>query len=196
MSYNYKKIKKIVEDKVREACFSEKNQYGSSVWKFHILSVVKFSLILGKKLKADLEILELAALLHDYGAVMDEEFAKEHHIYGARLAGELLSELKYPEEKIKKVQVCIYAHRGSLKIPRKTLEEKIVASADAMAHVTEVVDMMFLTFGLRGEKTVEGAKWLRAKLERSWNKIMPEGKEMVKEDYKIITKLLDDAILK
>ena len=155
MGSSYEHIRKIVAETVRKACFSEENQYESSVWKFHILSVVKFSLILGEKLKADLEILELAALLHDYGAVLDENFAKEHHIHGARLAGELLEKLGYPEEKIKKVQACIYAHRGSIKIERKTVEEKIIASADAMAHITEFVDMMFLTFGLRGEQTVE-----------------------------------------
>lgn len=194
MDYNYKEIRDTVSDKVQQACFSEENQYEASVWKFHILSVVKFSLILGKKLKADLEILELAALLHDYGAVLDESFAKEHHVHGARLAGEMLSELGYPKERIKRIQDCIYAHRGSVKISRKTVEEEIIASADAMAHVTEVVDMMFLTFGLRGEKTVEGAKWLRNKLDRSWNKIMPEGKNLVKNNYKMFTKLLDDVI--
>ncbi len=194
--YDYQKIKKAVETEVRRVCFLDTNQCGSSVWKFHILSVVKHSLVLGKKLEADLETLELAALLHDYASVLDKNFIKNHHIHGARLAGEMLEKMSYPVNKTEKIQACIYAHRGSVSVERKTIEEKILASADAMAHITEFVDMMFLTFGIRGEKTVSGAIWLKEKLERSWKKVIPEGREMIYDEYKTVLRFLDSAIMK
>jgi len=51
------------------------------------LPVVKHSLKLGKQLKADLEVLELAALFHDYANLVDnKKFDKEHHRYGAIFA--------------------------------------------------------------------------------------------------------------
>jgi hypothetical protein len=54
------------------------------------------------------------------------------------------------------------------------LESKILASADAMAHFTEFIDMTYLTFGIHKYKTVEGSIWLKNKLLRSWKKIIPE----------------------
>ena len=192
--YNYNKIKREVERIVKQANDNRKNQFTDTVWQYHIQPVVKHSLILGKKLKADMEILELSALLHDYASLVDKKLYKEHHLHGARLAGEILSNLNYPEEKIKHIKDCILSHRGSLNIKKKTIEAKILASADAMAHITELVDMFYLTFGVYSLKTTAGAKWLKGKLIRDWQKIMPEGKKIIKEEYNSAIKLLDKAI--
>jgi hypothetical protein len=39
----------------------------------------------------------------------------------------------------------------------------------------------------------EGMKWLRRKLERSWNKMVPEAQEITKEKYEAAMKILADA---
>ncbi|MCX6796092.1 MAG: HD domain-containing protein [Candidatus Falkowbacteria bacterium] len=188
--YNY--IRREVIKIVKNACAKRKNYFGSRTWEYHILPVVSHSLKLGKILKADLEVLELAALLHDYANLVDnKKFNSQHHKYGAIFAREILENLKLPENKINQVADCIYSHRGSLKIKAKTLEARILKSADAMSHITELADMFFLTYGIHRLGSLEGAKWLKEKLRRSWHKIMPEGKKLVREDYIMAIKILN-----
>lgn len=194
--YDYNKIKNKVRKLVKDACHARDNKFKSSVWQFHILPVVEHSLVLGKKFKADLEILELAALLHDYAGLINKRYYKDHHLHGARLVKKILTDLDYPKEKIIHIQDCIISHRASVRIKPKTIEAKIIASADAMAHITELVDLFYLTFGVHKFKTKKGAIWLRDKLKRSWSKIMPEGKKIIKEDYKTAIKILNKAINK
>lgn len=194
--YSYPKIRKEVERIVKTACEKRDNKFGSSLWRYHVQAVLKHSLVLGKKLKADKEVLELAAMLHDYAAIKDYKLYKDHHIHGAQYAEEILRKLNFPEEKIKQVKECIFSHRGSVKKKRKTREAKILASADAMAHITELPDMFYLAYGVHRLKTCEGSKFLKNKLQRSWRKTMPEGKKIVKEDYEAAIKILNRALEK
>jgi len=193
---NYKKIKKEIIEIIKKANYSSENKYKDTFWQFHILAVVRHSLTLGKKLGADLEVLELSALLHDIAAVSDWKYIKLHHLHGAKMAKQILSNLKVPKGKIVKIEACILNHRGSVHGERKSLEEKILASADAMSHFTELADMMYLVYGIHKLKTKPGAVWLKNKLERSWKKIMPEGRKLIKDDYKIAFKVLNIAIKK
>jgi len=196
MKYNYKKIKDEVEKLVKQACYAKGNYYSETVWEYHILLVVNFCLILGKKLKADLEVLELAAFLHDYGSFFGKQSYKQHHINSAEAAEKILSKLNFPVDKIKNVKGCIASHRASIASKKTTIEAKILASADAMGHISELADMFYLAYGVHKYKTEEGAKWLKRKLERSWKKIIPEGKKMIGEDYEIAMKVLDKVISK
>lgn len=194
MKNNYPKVKKAVYEIVRESAYSKNNHFTETVWVYHILPVVRHALSLGKKLKADLEILEIASLLHDYAALKDFKYYKKHHIYGAKFAGAILKDLDYPKAKIAKVQECILCHRGSVPLSRRTVEAKILASADAMAHVTEVADIFFLAYNVHGLETYEGCEWIKGKLSRSWNKIMPEGRDLVKTEYEIFLNIINKAI--
>lgn len=192
--YNYQKILEKVKKTVKEVNDSPNNKFKSSVWLYHIEPVVKYSLILGRKLKADLEVLELAALLHDYAGMKDSKMYKDHHTKGALLAEEILDKLNFPKEKIELVKDAIISHRGSLKLKQKTKEAKILASADAMSHFCFIPDMFFLTYGIHRHKTDEGACWLKRKLDRSWNKIMPEGRKIIKKDRELFLKILDQIL--
>ena len=72
-------------DKIRniseEACKQETNIYGYGIWNHHIIDVVKYSKLMAEKLGADEEIVELAALLHDYASIKNSDHIKEHHKY-------------------------------------------------------------------------------------------------------------------
>lgn len=192
--YNYLKIKKEVSNLVETASYSRDNKFKSTVWEYHIEPVVKNALKLGKKLGADLEVLEMAALLHDYAGIVNMKFSKEHHLHGAELAENVLKKLNFPKEKIELVKDAIRNHRGSIKSKRETIEAKILASADAMSHFTELADMMYLVFGIYKYDTKTGVVWLKDKLTRSWKKIMPEGRKMIKKDYEIAMRILNKAI--
>ena len=175
-------IKK-VEKLIKEACRKQTNKFERSAWDFHIKSVVNWGKLLAKELNADLEIVEISALLHDYASVKNPKWNKEHHIHGARLADEILTKLDYPREKIEAIKHCIYSHRASKQIERKTIEAKILASADAVAHIVNVPALLYLAFKIHDKTVTQGIDWVRKKLQRSYKKIMPEAREMIQEDY-------------
>ncbi len=134
------KIRKLVE----EECKKDSNIFGDEIWTYHILSVVEYAKLLARKLNADEEMVEIAALLHDYAGIKDGEEYENHHLRGAEEGEKILKRFKYPQEKIEKIKHCIYAHRGSRSIKRKTVEAKCVASADAWHTLTEYLHFFIL----------------------------------------------------
>jgi len=116
---------------------------------------------------------------------------EEHHIYGAIEAEKLLQGLSYPQEKIEIIKDCILCHRGSVRKEQKTKEAVCVASADAMAHIDQVTSLLHLAYYQRGMDVNEGAEWVSRKIERSWNKLCPEAKEIMQEKYKSAKMVLE-----
>lgn len=185
-SKQIKSIKKLVAS----ACKRKTNMFGSRAWDEHIVPVMYFAKLLAKKLHADGEIVELAAVLHDYASVSKKEWYPQHHRIGARLAGEVLYTFHYPPERIRQVQHCIMAHRASQRIPAKTLEAKIIASADSMAHFANVSSLLYLAFVQHKLSTTDGTQFVLNKLRRSWKKLMPEAKEILGKKYQAIKRAL------
>ena len=172
-----------LEALVREACANERNLFGYGIWTHHIVAVVHHGRRLAEHLGADPEIVEIAALLHDYAGIKDPRASKEHHIQGAVEAGHLLRRLGYPEDKILAVANCIMSHRGSIELERTSREAVCLASADAMAHIEQVPSLLYLTFVRLGMGIDEGTTWVSEKLERSWRKLCPEAKVLMREQY-------------
>ncbi len=169
-------------------------KYEESDFKYHILPVVKNALLLGKKLNADLEVVEIASYLHDIGrAIKREQFVKEneHHIIGAEETKKILKSFGYDEEFIKKVSHCVLTHRGRAKPDPETLEAEIVACADAMAHFDTFLDVF--TFFLKTTNSFKDAVIeIEQKMDRNWNKklTLPEAKEIVNDKYESIILLI------
>ncbi|WP_308011344.1 HD domain-containing protein [Clostridium tagluense] len=180
-------ISKIVE----EQCKSKDNIFGYEGWACHIVSVVKYAKILAKRLGANEELVEIAALLHDYASVKDKNMYEQHHIYGAIEAEKILKELDYPKEKIEIIKDCILCHRGSVKKQQKTKEAVCIASADAMAHIDQVPSLLHLAYHNKKMEVKEGAEWVSGKIERSWNKLCPEAKEIMKRKYECAKVVLE-----
>lgn len=178
---------------VKEACKQETNFYGYGIWSHHIIHVVKYAKELAKKLKADEEVVEIAALLHDYASIKDKELSEEHHIHGAKLAEEILKKYNYPREKIEQVKQCIISHRGSKPKEKISKEALCLADADAMAHFDGIPSLFYLAFFSHKLDVDSSRDWLMKKLERSWNKISPQAKEMIKDKYEASKLLLQDS---
>ncbi len=180
-----------IENIVEQACKKETNISGYGIWSHHIIYVVKYAKLLAQKLGADVEVVELAALLHDYAGISNKEYMKEHHIHGMDYAQDILSRLNYPQEKIDLIKKCIFSHRGSVIIERTTPEEVCIASADAMAHIDQVVSLLYAVYKEKGFGIDEGRVWVKDKLERSWNKLCPDAKKIIKEKYLCVKKVLE-----
>jgi len=174
------KIANIVE----EACKKEANYFGYGIWKYHIVNVVKYAKLMAKKLNADIEIVEIASLLHDYAGIINYDFYEEHHIHGANEAEKLLKQFNYPQGKIELVKDCIIAHRGSKLKSKESKEAICVADADGMSHFDSIGSMFYLAFFSHKMNIDEANNWLMGKLERSWGKLSPEAKEIIADKYR------------
>ncbi len=166
----------------------EKDNY--DFWDDHIKYVVKNAKELANIYNADLEIVELAALLHDIAMPSRIGPREEHHIYGSQIAEELLTKYNYPKDKIERVKECVLRHRGSKDLPRNTIEEQIIADADVMAHFDSIPSLFSLAYKKLNLNIKEATEYVKAKLERDYNKLSPRTKEYLKEKYETIMNIL------
>ncbi len=176
---------------VEAACRDEGNRFGYGIWTHHIVWVVDYGQLLAAKLGADPEVVEIAALLHDYASIKGLASNEDHHVAGAHEAERILKGLDYPAAKMHAVVSCILSHRGSVTLARTTPEAICLASADAMAHIRQVPSLLFLTYVQLGMSIDEGTAWVRAKLERSWHKMCPEAQTLIRDRYIAAQSMLD-----
>lgn len=161
-------------------------------WKYHILLVIKYSKRLAKKLKADENVAELGALLHDIGRISIKGSDADHEITGIPIAEEILKEYGYSREVIEEVKHCIESHRSSKLVLPKTIMAQIVANADAMAHFDAVPTLIQLALQLEDNDLEKAVYWVDEKIERDWKRklTLPEAREMMGEKYNAIKLIL------
>lgn len=98
------------------------------------------ALKIGRKEKADLGILEIAALLHDI-CKSDELRCKGNFCHaekGAELAKEILKKYGVDEDTIRRVAHCIVAHRYRNNHKPETIEAKVLSDADKLDAIGAV----------------------------------------------------------
>ena len=173
-----------IRSEVERACAAPTNAFGYSIWTHHITQVVQFGRELSKRLGADAEIVELAALLHDYAGIKNVQREPEHHLHGTAEARRLLRALSYPPERTERVAVCIVTHRASQRLVPETLEARCLASADAVTHIAQVPSLLHLAYVRKGLSVDAGAAWVVAKLGRSYQKLCPEARELIETRYR------------
>jgi len=178
-------IRKYVESE----CRKDSNIFGMNAYDGHFVSVVKYAKILAKEADADMEIVELSAWLHDIGSIIEGD-SENHHIVGSKLAEELLKKYNYPQDKIDKIKHCIIAHRGSKDIPRESIEDECIADADAMSHFDNINSLFYLALVARKIEPSEAKTFVREKLERSWKKVTPRAKVLIRPKYEAAMLLL------
>ena len=171
-------------------CEKSKGKDGYDFWNEHIKYVVENAVRLAKEYEADVEIVELGALLHDIAMPSEYGERDQHHIYGAEIAEKLLTELDYPKDRIEKVKKCVLNHRGSKDRPRNTIEEQCVADADVIAHFDCIPSLFSLVYREMNLSISDGKEYVRKKLERDYNKLSSRTREILKDRYENIMKVL------
>ncbi len=181
---NYKEIISDINKLLNKICDDGRMKY-------HILPVVKISVEMAKELNADEQVVEIAAYLHDVTRILGNK--ETHHITGAKYARDFLKKYAFDNKKIELIEKCIRNHRGSTKNDRKTIEEKIIATADAISHIEYPIPLFYTWYGKRKAKLEEGATEIKSKLQRSWNKIEFEyKKDEIKEKYNYLMEVLSN----
>ena len=180
-------IRKFVE----EECKKPSSHYPEA-YEFHFVSMCDIARKLAVKLKADVELVEIAAWLHDIGSIV---YGREnHHMTGAKIAEEKLRELNYPEDRIDKVKQCILNHRGSQESNnnRDFIEARIVAEADILDAFNYIPKQFLATLVYEKKPLKEATDSVRQKLQNKWNQIeLEESKKLIKPKYEAVMLLLE-----
>jgi uncharacterized protein len=128
MKNKFQKIKEIAEKKMEGL--------GPSHDFSHVMRVYNLALLIAKEEKnVDLEILKIAALLHDIGRKkedLDKTGKVDHAILSAKMAEKILKNFGYQKEKIEEIKHCIATHRFKGNLKSKTIEAKILSDADKL----------------------------------------------------------------
>ena len=155
----------------------------------HVKYVVEYARTLSDRLNADKEIVEISALLHDISRL--DGSIETHHVDSSKYAEEFLRKHDYDKKKIEKVVHCILTHSGSSSIPRESIEAECLASADAMAHFRNIADMFYFVYSELEKSSDEGKKMVKEKLERSFQKMLPEAQDIIKDKYLAAMEILE-----
>lgn len=127
---------------------------GSHDWD-HTERVCRLCLRIGRKEKADLGVLRLAALLHDIGREEEDRSNGKicHGRSGAALAEQVLEKRGLDPGIIRAVVHCIRTHRFRKRAMPKTLEARILFDADKLDSIGAVgIGRAFLFAGEVGAR--------------------------------------------
>jgi len=164
---------------------STKEMY-SSFWFLHVKPVIDYSKELAKKYNANIEVVWLSATLHDLVRLDDLE---PHDEIGAERAYHMLLEEGFSKEIAEKVKNTILTHRCN-KYKPQTLEQKVLATADAVSHFKTPFYLWFSSISAKPFK--EQLEDSLQKIERDYNEkiFFEEERESVKKEYEVLKRWL------
>jgi uncharacterized protein len=163
----------LIESVKKEAKVFFAGLNGSHGWD-HTERVLHLCLHIGKKERADLEVLTLSAILHDICKPEEIKLKGEicHATKAALIAKEMLERYSLPKEKIDAVVHCIEAHRNRTDKRPATLEAKILFDSDKIDALGAVgLGRLFMT-----------ASGYNAKLHNDKNTDLEKVKDYEEED--------------
>lgn len=184
MNCRVEQIKRLVKNECSRSRFID-----SWFYDVHLLGVERFAKELLKKLpQADREIVWLGVWLHDLGKVRG--IKGNHAKRGAAEAEKVMRQFGYPEKMMPPVKAIILSHGCKAGLKPKTLEGKILASADAMSHYA---NDFYLTIAVTGEKNLSNfKKWALEKLAKDYNKkiFFAFARKMIARRHEILKEVL------
>lgn len=127
---------------------------GSHDWE-HTLRVYGLAVHIAKKEKADMDVVRLAAILHDIARSIEDSSngRVDHARQGALMAMKILMKNKVPLEKTANIIHCIASHRFRGKLKPRTKEAKCLFDADKLDSIGAVgIGRAFLFAGEVGAK--------------------------------------------
>ena len=184
----YKKYYNLIKEQSERYDKTQNCNIGQT-WEYHLLPVIKNAIMLAEKYGADRDIVEVAAIFHDYANLLDFANSDNHHILGAELAEGILKIDGFEQEFIDKVKLCINNHRASVVKDKYTIEEICVADADAMSHLDNVVELICWRAYL-GEDIITANNFVKNKIKKSYAKMSKDTQELVQEKYDSIMRIL------
>ena len=187
--------KNLITDIEGEAKKFFKGSSGCHDWT-HIKRVRNLSLNIGKEERADLYILEVAALLHDVGRKeeMESKGLFCHAEKSAEIAKEILARYNLDRNILENIIHCIQTHRFRKGDAPKTIEAKVLFDADKLDSLGAIgVARNFLFAGRAGSGnlyTGNEKEFAKSKEDHSFTK-----EDSAILEYEIKLKYVKDRIL-
>lgn len=173
-----------------EHFFGREGTHGFS----HVKRVFNLCLHIGGAEGADLEILALAALLHDIARPLESSGkVKDHAIEGARIARQYLKSMGYPAERAEAVAHAIEAHRFSGGPEPRTLEAKILSDADKLDAIGAIgVARVFMYSGEHGRSIEDSLAHFEEKILQLKELMYTEtAKELARERHRFTEEFVE-----
>ncbi len=185
-------VNKITEVVIAKCQQHKKNPtYGYyDYWNDHIKRVVYHAVNLAKEYGADVEIVELGALLHDVSMPSEYGDRSEHNIYSAEMAETLLAGLSYPKARLELVKKCVLNHSGRNAHLRNTIEETCISDADALAHFDRIPSLFSLAYNVLNMKLEEGRDYVKDRLQGDYDGLSDRTKQMYKAKLEAMMEML------
>lgn len=158
------------------------------LYESHVKVVAEFSKKVAKSTKADAEICILAALFHDIArtkGMWDDPDLMDRSL---AMAENIMNKHGYKKERINAVKEAILFHSCKEGKPR-TKEGKVLATADALAHLMTDFYIILPFKKLHIAKDYESyKKWVLRKIERDFRRkiFFPEYKKLAKKRYEAL----------
>jgi HD superfamily phosphodiesterase len=188
---NLKKLEQAVHD-LYDAKDPNREEWADWLNAHHVFVVADFAEQLAQRFAGRIEIARAAALLHDIADVEMSRFDPKHKETSLRIGRELLEKADYtPGDIATIIDDAVRHHSCHDGVTPASLEGKILATADAMAHL-KTDFYVYATWAKGKSKTLEEVKaWTLKKLERDYrNKILfPEVQEECARDYQMLKDL-------
>lgn len=148
-------IKKL-EEKIKPY-FEESGSHGFD----HTKRVHNLALTIAKTEGVDIEVVEVAALMHDIARKKQEtNYGRDHAIEGAKMAKEILKSMNFPEEKIAAVCHAIEVHRFSKNLKANTKEAEIIQDADRLDSIGAITVARVFDWGAKRNRILHDPKIL------------------------------------
>jgi len=110
--------------------------HGCHDWE-HTKRVYNMAVHIARKEKADIEVVKLAAFLHDIARHEEDSSGGKicHAQRGAELAGKILKKYRFSPDVTKQVIHCIETHRFRKNVKPASLEAKIIFDSDKLDSI-------------------------------------------------------------
>jgi uncharacterized protein len=171
-------------------CASPTNRFGAEFFDEHLVVVVDFASTLARRLGADPFVVEIAAWLHDRAAVLDFASLPTHAHDGATLARSWLAQWELPEPLRERIASCIETHGTPATLERATPEQRCLANADVLSHLTRPAYWFWYLYHGRSMDLAGARAWYRSRLSL-WNVLEPDARELVEAEYATLRRLLE-----
>lgn len=174
---------KYVYDIVNNEILNNKTELTNDFFKEHILVCTYYAYLLGKRNNFDLEIITIAALLHDF-ARRKPEWINSHEYYGAMEAEMILNSIDYDKSKIEIIKEAIIKHQLG-KRTDISKEAQVIADADAISYIQKID--FFANYLIDNNVEEDNIKNIvELKIKDCCDKMSSEAFELVKDDISVI----------
>lgn len=181
---------------VAEAYQNCTEEFGQWMWKNHVQFVAKKTEELCLQYNADADKAIAGAWLHDFGDAFVYRFDKKHDELSDNKARGVLARAGYSVAEINEIITDIIApHSCNEGFLPQTLEGKVLATADALAHLSTDFYVQFTWLHIPQGKTYdEFLIWVSEKLERDFNSkiFFDDVKEKIRPRYEALKEVFVD----